>query len=54
ADAGKATFVSLLGLDGAKRRAQDLVTDACDALSPYGDEAETLREAARFVIARDN
>ncbi|MCW8842728.1 MAG: polyprenyl synthetase family protein, partial [Rhodobacteraceae bacterium] len=54
AEAGKATFVSLLGLDGAKRRASDLVTDACDALSPYGKEAETLREAARFVIARDS
>ncbi|WP_377509753.1 polyprenyl synthetase family protein [Octadecabacter sp. R77987] len=50
--AGKATFVSLLGLDGAKRRAQDLVTEACDALSSYGDDAETLKEAARFVIAR--
>ncbi|MEJ6477342.1 MAG: polyprenyl synthetase family protein [Octadecabacter sp.] len=50
--AGKATFVSLLGLDGAKRRAQDLVTEACDALSFYGDDAETLKEAARFVIAR--
>lgn len=52
AAAGKATFVSLLGLDGAKRRAQDLVTQACDALSSYGDDAETLKEAARFVIAR--
>ncbi len=54
ADAGKATFVSLLGLDGAKRRAAELVTDACDTLSCYGDKAETLREAARFVIARDS
>ena len=53
AAAGKATFVSLLGLDGAKRRAGDLVDMACDALSPYGDRADTLREAARFVIARD-
>jgi farnesyl diphosphate synthase len=51
-DAGKATFVSLLGLQAAKSRAQDLVTEACDALSPYGDAAERLREAARFVIAR--
>lgn len=50
--AGKATFVSLLGLDGAKNRAADLVQEACDALSPYGDDAETLKEAARFVIAR--
>ncbi len=50
--AGKATFVSLLGLDGAKSRAAALVEEACDALSPYGDDAETLKEAARFVIAR--
>ncbi len=49
---GKATFVSHLGLDGAKRRASDLVTEACDALSVYGDDAECLREAARFVISR--
>ncbi len=49
---GKATFVSLLGLGGAKRRAEDLVSQACDSLEPYGDRAETLRQAARFVISR--
>ena len=54
AEAGKATFVSLLGLDGARQRATDLVTQACDALSPYGDQAESLREAARFVISRES
>ncbi|WP_413785636.1 polyprenyl synthetase family protein [Cognatiyoonia sp. IB215182] len=52
AAAGKATFVSHLGLDGAKGRAAELVAEACDALSPYGDDAETLKEAAQFVIAR--
>ena len=52
-EAGKATFVSLLGLDGAKSRAKELVEDAEAALSPYGDKAQTLREAARFVIARE-
>lgn len=52
ADAGKATFVSLLGLDPARTRARDLVDAACDALSPYGSDAETLRDAARFVISR--
>lgn len=52
--AGKATFVSLLGLEGAKTRARALVDDACDALAPYGSEAESLREAARFVIARNS
>ena len=54
ADAGKATFVSLLGLDEAKRRARQLVDEACDALSCYGDDAETLKEAARFVITRSH
>ena len=51
-DAGKATFVSLLGLDAAKRQAANLVEEACDALSSYQDDAECLREAARFVISR--
>ena len=50
--AGKATFVSLLGLDGAKQAAQDLVKQAENALAPYGHKAESLKEAARFAIAR--
>jgi farnesyl diphosphate synthase len=52
--AGKATFVSLLGLEGAKSRAQELADAACDALGVYGDRAETLKAAARFVISRDS
>lgn len=54
ADAGKATFVSLLGLDAAKARAHDLVEQACAALDSYGPQADTLKDAARFVIARDS
>jgi farnesyl diphosphate synthase len=53
ADAGKATFVSLLGLDGAKARAAELVDQAQAALAPFGPKADTLRQAAQFVIARD-
>lgn len=52
--AGKATFVSLLGLDGAKSRATELVDAACDALSVYGADAKVLKEAARFVIERSH
>ena len=53
-DAGrnKATFVSLLGIDGARARATSLIEEACAALDPFGSQAETLREAARFVLAR--
>jgi farnesyl diphosphate synthase len=53
AEAGKATFVSLLGLEPARAHASDLIAQACDALTPYGTRAESLREAARFVISRD-
>jgi farnesyl diphosphate synthase len=54
ADAGKATFVSLLGLDGAKARARDLIAEAEAALTPYGALAGPLIEAARFTIARES
>lgn len=53
AAAGKATFVSLLGLAGARARAADLVAEAEAALAPYGADAEALRQIARFVIARE-
>ncbi|MEZ5886076.1 MAG: polyprenyl synthetase family protein [Paracoccaceae bacterium] len=52
--AGKATFVSLLGLDGARAKARDLVAEAEAALAPYAARAENLREAARFVIQRES
>ncbi len=53
AAAGKATFVSLLGIDAARARAAALIDAACDAVAPYGPRAEALQAAARFVIARD-
>ncbi len=53
ADAGKATFVSLLGMEPARARAKALVEEAQDALAPYGDDAENLKAAASFVISRD-
>lgn len=52
-EAGKATFVSLLGMEGAKARAEELIVQACDALSPYGADAGNLKAAARYVIDRD-
>ncbi len=52
AAAGKATFVSLLGLEGAQARAAALVDDACAALHEYGADAVTLQQTARFAISR--
>lgn len=51
--AGKATFVSIMGLDGARGEARRLVQDAETALETYGEAAGNLRELARFVIERD-
>ncbi|MCB6178131.1 polyprenyl synthetase family protein [Rhodobacter sp. Har01] len=52
--AGKATFVSLLGLEGARSKAEALVAQAAAALSPYGKAAENLIAAAAFTIHRQN
>lgn len=52
AQAGKATFVSLLGLDGAKRRAAELEAEAVAVLAPFGHAAANLIAAARFVNSR--
>ncbi len=53
AGAGKATFVSLLGAEGARTRARELAEEAEAALAPYGTKGETLRQVARFAICRD-
>jgi geranylgeranyl diphosphate synthase type II len=50
---GKATYPSVLGVEESKRRANELVERAVDALSPLGPEADSLREIARFVITRE-
>ncbi|MEL6267149.1 MAG: polyprenyl synthetase family protein, partial [Pseudomonadota bacterium] len=52
ADAGKATFVDILGLDGARVRADTLVTEAQAALAPFGTRATMLNAAAVFVVER--
>jgi farnesyl diphosphate synthase len=54
AAAGKATFVSLLGLPGAVSRAHDLIVMAEGHLSPYGNAATNLIAAARFSISRQS
>jgi farnesyl diphosphate synthase len=50
--AGKATFVDLLGLAGAKAEARKLADEAQDAMRRFGDEAYVLTAAADYVIGR--
>ncbi|WP_082472641.1 polyprenyl synthetase family protein [Sphingomonas sp. Leaf357] len=53
-NAGKETFLSLLGLDRAREQARMLVDQAIAHLGGYGPEADLLRDIARYVTARDH
>lgn len=53
ADAGKQTFVALLGEGRAREQARMLVDQALAHLKSYGHEADLLREVARFIVERD-
>lgn len=50
--AGKATFVSLLGVEGARKRARELADQAAAHLAPFGARAELLADMAQFVVER--
>ncbi len=54
ADAGleKATFVRLLGVEGARSKARDLVNSARLRLDSFGEKADLLRQTATFVLER--
>jgi farnesyl diphosphate synthase len=54
ANAGKATFVSLLGEERARQQAGFLVDQAIEHLSGHGGEADLLRAIARFAVERDH
>jgi farnesyl diphosphate synthase len=48
----KPTYVSLLGLNEARRLAQEMREDAIAALEPFGDRARRLKEIADFIVLR--
>ena len=49
---GKATFVGLLGIEGARAEAERIVAQAHARLDLFGASAELLRDAATFVLKR--
>jgi farnesyl diphosphate synthase len=51
--AGKATFVSLMGVERAREQAVLLIDQAKSHLRGYGREADLLRAIADFAITRD-
>jgi farnesyl diphosphate synthase len=54
AEAGKATFVSVLGPERAEQQARFLVSQAIEHLADHGTEADLLRALARFAIERNH
>ena len=51
---GKLTYPGLLGPEASRRRAEQLVAEACEALSPFGPRAASLHALARFVLQRSH
>ena len=50
----KPTYPALLGLDGAKQMAIELVEDALQTLSGWNEAAEPLRWIARYIVQRNH
>lgn len=51
---GKSTYVSLLGIDGARAEAARLSEQATQALTSFGTEAAALRALAQYIVERRN
>ena len=54
AAAGKATFVEMLGVDGAMEEARSLVGNAVAGLERFGEDAEPLRAFGAYVLERQS
>jgi farnesyl diphosphate synthase len=52
--ANKPTYVSLMGLAPAKQFADELLADAINSLSPFGERGKRLIELAEFIVRRDH
>jgi farnesyl diphosphate synthase len=48
----KPTYVSILGLEPSRALAEQLRREAHDALAPFGDKAQRLRELADLIVQR--
>ncbi|TWT00734.1 polyprenyl synthetase family protein [Reyranella sp. CPCC 100927] len=53
-DQGKATLVSLWGIDAARDKAQTLARHAVETLAPYGTTAAALQALPGFLLDRDS
>jgi geranylgeranyl diphosphate synthase type II len=51
---GKLTFPSLLGIEESRSRAQQLIDEACEALTPLGEKRAALEVLARYIVERNH
>lgn len=49
----KCTYVSQYGLEESKRKLEELITEAIEELSEYGEKAEFLKELALYIEKRE-
>ena len=52
-EADKPTYPAIVGMNEAKQMMMDLHQEAIDSLSPFGDEAEPLRDLAKYIVNRE-
>ncbi len=50
---GKETLVSLLGIENAKKKSQDLIEESIQIIEPFGEKAQNLIDLANFIISRN-
>ncbi len=48
----KVTYVSVFGLEEAKKKAKDIIQKAINILEPFGEKAQMLKELANYIIER--
>jgi farnesyl diphosphate synthase len=53
-DQGKATLISIYGIEGAKAEARKLVDRAIETLAPYGGKAAELQALATYLLDRES
>jgi len=51
---GKATYPGLIGIDAARCRCDNLLHNALEQLDDFGDDADSLRWLARYIVKRGN
>lgn len=54
ADHGKLTYPGFQGVEQSMKQAEELISRACEAVSPLGDQSTRLVSLANFILNRDH